>query len=136
MPPKNGWAGKMAGKERPAVSVTGSASAGQRQVHNFPVLDLWAEAECHPRQMELKFMGTWKSSNLFNGTVPCTAPIPGRERFHCVTTWSQFELRWEGVAFLPGRFGKAKPSAPRLSSKATTVTRPTIRLKSVWTTMS
>jgi len=97
---KERWARKMAGKERPHVRSTDRLPPGQREVHNFPVLDLGVQPEVSLEEWSLKIHGkvenpvtlTWKdflALPQFNDTSD----------FHCVTTWSQFEMRWQGVAF-------------------------------------
>ena len=51
---KERWARKMAGKEKSAVRSTNRLPPGQRQVHNFPVLDLGVRPEVPLAQQELK----------------------------------------------------------------------------------
>jgi Sulfite oxidase and related enzymes len=54
---KERWARKMAGKERPAVRSADRLPPGQRQVHNFPVLDLGVRPEVPLDKWELKIHG-------------------------------------------------------------------------------
>ena len=42
---KERWAQKMAGKARPPVRSADRLPPGQRQVHNFPVLDLGVQPD-------------------------------------------------------------------------------------------
>ena len=42
---KERWARKMAGKEKPTVRSENRLPPGQRQVHNFPTLDLGIQPE-------------------------------------------------------------------------------------------
>src|SRR3954454_13133752 len=98
---KEHWARKMAGKERPAIRSGDRLPPGQRQVHNFPVLDLGIRPEVPLEKWELKIHG--HVENPVTLTWPQFLALPQfkvRSDFHCVTTWSQFEMEWEGVAFL------------------------------------
>ena len=54
---KERWARKMAGKERPTVRSSARLPPGQRQVHNFPVLDLGLRPEIPLEEWELKIHG-------------------------------------------------------------------------------
>src|SRR5215831_11876802 len=54
---KERWARKMAGKERPAVRSVDRLPPGQRQVHNFPTLDLGVRPEIALDAWELKIHG-------------------------------------------------------------------------------
>jgi DMSO/TMAO reductase YedYZ molybdopterin-dependent catalytic subunit len=54
---KERWARKMAGKEKPAVRPEGRLPPGQRQVHNFPVLDLGVKPEIPRDRWELRIGG-------------------------------------------------------------------------------
>ena len=97
---KERWARKMAGRERPAARSTSRLPPGQRQVHNFPVLDLGVRPTVSLQDLRLKIHGqvenpvslTWEEFLALPQFVDVSD-------FHCVTTWSQFDMRWEGVAF-------------------------------------
>ena len=54
---KERWALKMAGKAKPTVRSTDRLPPGQRQVHNFPVLDLGIRPNVMLDQWELKIHG-------------------------------------------------------------------------------
>ena len=54
---KERWAQKMASQARPAARSTDRLPPGQRQVHNFPVLDLGIQPEVPLEQWELKIHG-------------------------------------------------------------------------------
>jgi DMSO/TMAO reductase YedYZ molybdopterin-dependent catalytic subunit len=98
---KERWAAKMAGKAKPVVRSTDRLPPGQRLVNNFPVLDLGIQPEVPLDKWELKIHGqvenpvtlTWEQ---FLG-LPQFADVSD---FHCVTTWSQYDMAWEGVSFL------------------------------------
>ncbi len=97
---KERWAAKMAGKSRPAVRSTDRLPPGQKQVHNFPVLDLGIRPEVPLEKWTLKIHG--KVENPITLTWPEFLALPQFKDvsdFHCVTTWSQFDMAWEGVAF-------------------------------------
>lgn len=51
---KERWARKMAAPVKPAVRSTNRLPPGQRQVHNFPVLDLGIRPDVRLDQWELK----------------------------------------------------------------------------------
>jgi len=54
---KERWARKMAGKEKPAVRSANRLPPGQRQVFNFPVLDLGIRPGVSLDKWELKIHG-------------------------------------------------------------------------------
>jgi DMSO/TMAO reductase YedYZ molybdopterin-dependent catalytic subunit len=97
---KERWARKMSGKAKPVIRSENRLPPGQRQVHNFPVLDLGIQPDVPLDRWQLKIDGavenpvslTWeqfKALPQFNDVSD----------FHCVTTWSQFDMEWQGVAF-------------------------------------
>ena len=97
---KERWARKMAGKEKPAIRSTDRLPPGQRQVHNFPVLDLGIRPEVTLDQWELKIHGHVENPVTMNWTQFMALPqFNDVSDFHCVTTWSQFDMPWTGVAF-------------------------------------
>jgi DMSO/TMAO reductase YedYZ molybdopterin-dependent catalytic subunit len=97
---KERWARKMAGKEGPSMRSVDRLPPGQRQVHNFPVLDLGIRPNVTLEQWTLKIHG--HVENPVTLTWPQFLALPqftDTSDFHCVTTWSQFDMVWEGVAF-------------------------------------
>ena len=55
--------------------------------------------------------------------------------FHCVTTWSQFDMEFEGVAFSRWQNWSSQGQARAIfSSPGTTTTRPILRSMIAWTT--
>ncbi len=97
---KERWARKMAGKARPAVRSTDRLPPGQRQVHNFPVLDLGLRPDIPLDQWQLKIHGLVENPLTLNREQFLALPqFKDVSDFHCVTTWSQFDMEWEGVAF-------------------------------------
>ena len=98
---KEQWARKMAGQKRQEPRSANRLPPGQRQVQDFPVLDLGVRPEMSLEKWELKIQG------LVDNPVTLTWPqflalrqFKDVSDFHCVTTWSQFDMEWEGVALL------------------------------------
>lgn len=97
---KERWARKMAGQEKPTVRSSNRLPPGQRQVHNFPTLDLGIKPKVGPDEWELHIHG--KVENPVRLTWSDFLALPQFKDvsdMHCVTTWSQFDMQWEGVAF-------------------------------------
>lgn len=97
---KERWAAKMAGKKQPRLASDQRLPPGQHEVRNFPVLDLGIRPEVPLDEWRLKIYGrvdqpvtlTWDDFQ----SLP---PFSDVSDFHCVTTWSQFDMAWMGVAF-------------------------------------
>ena len=101
---KERWARKMAGQARPAARSTDRLPPGQRQVHNFPVLDLGVQPDVPLDKWELKIHGQVENPVTLNWQQFLALPqFKDVSDFHCVTTWSQFDMEWEGVAFFTHR---------------------------------
>jgi len=98
---KERWARKMAGKGRGAVRSENRLPPGQRQVTNFPVLDLGVKPEIPTKDWALKITGLVENPVTLSWADFLALPqFNDTSDFHCVTTWSQFDMVWEGVAFL------------------------------------
>jgi len=98
---KERWARKMAGRQAPTQRSTERLPPGQRQVHNFPVLDLGVRPEVPLKQWQLKIHGHVENPVALNWDQFLALPqFKDVSDFHCVTTWSQFDMAWEGVAFI------------------------------------
>jgi DMSO/TMAO reductase YedYZ molybdopterin-dependent catalytic subunit len=94
------WARKMAGQKPLPLPETGRLPPGQRQVHNFPVLDLGVRPEIALDKWELKIHGCVENPVTLNWKQFMALPqFKDVSDFHCVTTWSQFDMAWEGVGF-------------------------------------
>jgi len=117
---KERWARKMAGKEGPAMRSAGRLPPGQRQVYNFPVLDLGVQPEIPLDQWELKIHGQVENPVTLNwGQFLALPQFKDVSDFHCVTTWSQFDMEWEGVAFFTiAELVKPKPQAMHVFFKS------------------
>src|SRR5262245_52275918 len=93
---KERWARKMAGKARPEVRSRDRLPPGQRQVHNFPVLDLGLHPVIPLEQWELRIHGQVENPVSLTWTGFMALPqFKDTSDFHCVTTWSQFDMVWE-----------------------------------------
>ena len=110
---KERWARKMAGKEKPVVRSANRLPPGQRQIHNFPVLDLGIRPEISLEKWELKIHGKVENPVTLNWEQFRALPqFKDVSDFHCVTTWSQFDMEFEGVAFFTiADLVKPKPEA-------------------------
>ena len=72
---------------------------GQKEVHDFPILDLGLKPDVSPSTWSLRVFGLveeeldycWKTFN----DLP---QIGLSTDFHCVTRWSQLDMNWRGVA--------------------------------------
>ena len=97
---KERWAAKMAGKTTREVRSTDRLPPGQRLVNNFPVLDLGLQPEVPLEQWELHIHGLVDNPVKLKWDQFMALPqFKDVSDFHCVTTWSQFDMEWEGVAF-------------------------------------
>lgn len=72
--------------------------AGQKQVFDFPVLDIGLAPEISPASWSLRLFGLVEQELEYNWTT--FNALPQMERitdFHCVTRWSQLDMNWKGV---------------------------------------
>ena len=97
---KERWAAKMAGKAKPLVRSKDRLPPGQRQVHNFPVLDLGVQPEVSLENWALKISGKVENPLTLSWRDLLALPqFTDVSDFHCVTTWSQFDMQFTGVSF-------------------------------------
>jgi DMSO/TMAO reductase YedYZ molybdopterin-dependent catalytic subunit len=71
----------------------------QREVKNWPVLDLGVQPDLKPENWRLQMLGL--VDNPVALTLPQFLALPQTElvsHIHCVTAWSRFDNRWQGVA--------------------------------------
>src|SRR5438477_5133150 len=117
---KERWARKLAGRPRPAARSTDRLPPGQRQVHNFPVLDLGLRPEVAQDNWELKISGKVENPVTLNWQQFLALPqFKDTSDFHCVTTWRQFDMVFEGVAFFTlADLVKPKPEATHVFFKS------------------
>ena len=119
LPPRNaghedGWADAASRTLEPAVA------PGQRQVHNFPVLDLGIRPEIRLDKWELRIHGHVQNPVTLNWSEFMALPqFQDKSDFHCVTTWSQFDMEWQGVAFFTlAELVRPKPEATHVLFKS------------------
>lgn len=71
---------------------------GQRQVHDFPVLDLGIRPGLTHDDWRLRLFGEVEREVVLDWpqllALPQTRVVID---FHCVTTWTQLDMPWEGV---------------------------------------
>lgn len=97
---KERWARKMAGKKKRTIRSTNRLPPGQRQVKDFPVLDLGIKPNIPLDEWELKIHGKVENPVTLNWETFMALPqFEDTSDFHCVTTWSQFDMVWSGVSF-------------------------------------
>src|SRR6266704_5386741 len=97
---KEHWARKMAVQRQVIARSSDRLPPSQRIVHNFPVLDLGLRPEVALDKWELKIHGHVENPMTLNWQQFLALPqFKDRSDFHCVTTWSQFDMDWQGVAF-------------------------------------
>jgi len=72
--------------------------AGQKQVTNFPVLDLGIKPEISLDSWQLKVYGLVEKELVLNWEAfQVLNHITDVSDFHCVTRWSQLDMDWQGV---------------------------------------
>lgn len=97
---KERWARKMAGQEKRQVRSEDRLPPGQRLVTNFPVLDLGVRPGVPLDKWELKIHGKVENPVVLKWADFMALPqFKDVSDFHCVTTWSQFDMEFQGVAF-------------------------------------
>jgi len=72
---------------------------GQRSVENLPVLDLGIQPEIAPEMWTLQLAGEIDAPQTIDWQN--FMKLPQREviaDIHCVTHWTRFDVRWQGVA--------------------------------------
>src|SRR5256714_7573604 len=110
----------MAGQKKAAPRSQGRLPPGQRQVHNFPVLDLGVRPDVTLGQWRLKIGGKVENPVTLDWAQFMALPqFNDVSDFHCVTTWSQFDMPWQGVAFFTlADLVRPKPEATHVFFKS------------------
>jgi DMSO/TMAO reductase YedYZ molybdopterin-dependent catalytic subunit len=110
---KERWGRKMSGLEKPAARATDRLPPGQHEVHEFPVLDLGVQPRIPLDKWELTIHGLVAQPATLNWAQFMALPqFKDVSDVHCVTTWSLFDVAWEGVAFFTlAELVKPKPEA-------------------------
>lgn len=94
-------AAKRAGQPLPAERSVERLPLGQREVDNFPVLDMGVHPEIPRDQWQLKIHGLVENPVTLDwDQFMLLEQFKDTSDFHCVTTWSQFDMDWEGVSML------------------------------------
>ncbi len=71
---------------------------GQKQVNNFPVLDMGIKPEIPTEKWQLKVFGlVEKELRLDWDAFQALNHMTDVSDFHCVTRWSQLDMDWQGV---------------------------------------
>ena len=97
---KERWAQKLAGKAKRQVRSTDRLPPGQRLVTDFPTLDLGIQPEVPLDKWELKIHGKVENPVTLNWAQFMALPqFKDVSDFHCVTTWSVFDMEFAGVSF-------------------------------------
>jgi len=98
---KERWARKMADTTPHSPRSVDRLPPGQRQVQNWPVLDLGIQPDVPLDKWELKIHGEVENPVTLNWQQFMALPqLANVSDFHCVTTWSRFDMEFAGVAFL------------------------------------
>ena len=108
------------------VRSTDRLPLGQREVANFPVLDMGIQPEVVQADWRLKIHGlVEKSVTLDWEQFMALEQFADTSDFHCVTTWSQYDMEWRGVSFPTlTELVKPKDEVTHVFSKAPTDTPP------------
>ena len=98
---KERWARKMAGQARAEVRSTDRLPPGQRlESAKWPVLDLGLQPEVPLDRWELKIHGEVEQPVALTWAQFTALPqFTDASDFHCVTTWSKYDMAFSGVAF-------------------------------------
>ena len=98
---KERFARKMGGKAKPTVRSENRLPPGQHLTPGFPVLDLGIRPDIPLSEWRLEVSGLVEHPRSFTWEEFIALPkFEDVSDFHCVTTWSKFDVRWTGVAFL------------------------------------
>jgi len=84
---------------RPDLGRVSRLPPGQKEVRNWPVLDLGAHPDVKPESWRLRITGVVENPLVF--TLPEFLALPQQDfvsDIHCVTQWSRFGNRWRGVS--------------------------------------
>ena len=86
--------GNVAGKTNGNIRVP----AGQKQVSNFPVLDMGIKPWISTSEWRLRVYGLVENElDLDWAAYKALPQITDISDFHCVTRWSQLDMDWQGV---------------------------------------
>src|SRR5690242_335053 len=90
----------MAGKARPSVRSENRLPPGHDLPAGIPVLNLGIQPEIPLNECRLEVSGMVQYPKTVSWDEFNSLPqLENVSDFHCVTTWSKFDVRWSGVAF-------------------------------------
>lgn len=84
---------------RPDLGHVNRLPPGQREVKNWPVLDLGDQPDVAPDRWRLRIGGLVENPSVF--TLPEFMALPQSDSvsdMHCVTQWSRYDNHWRGVS--------------------------------------
>jgi len=97
---KKRWAAKMVTKTWPRKRSGNRLPPGQREVKNFPVLDLGIHPKISREEWQLTIRGHVENPVTLDwNEFTALEQFKDTSDFHCVTTWSKFDMQWQGVSF-------------------------------------
>jgi len=104
---------KLAGHPRTLPRSHDRLPPGQHLVKNFPVLDLGVRPGIATDQWQLKIGGLVENPVTLDWQQFMALPqMSDVSDFHCVTTWSQYDMKFTGVAFVTlAEMVRPKPEA-------------------------
>lgn len=110
----------MAATQVPQARSAARLPPGQKLVNSFPVLDLGVRQNIPLEQWELKIHGKVENPVTLKWEQFLALPqFKDTSDFHCVTTWSQYDMEWEGVAFFTlADLVRPKPEATHVYFKS------------------
>src|SRR5690606_38368365 len=81
-------------------AAAGRLPPGQKLTDGFPVLDLGVQPDIPPSEWTLTLDGLVERPTVLSWDAFNALPqVDDVSDFHCVTTWSNYDCRWSGVAF-------------------------------------
>lgn len=84
---------------RPDLGHVNRLPPGQKEVKNWPVLDLGAQPDVAPERWRLRIGGLVENPMVW--TLPEFMALPQSDfvsDIHCVTQWSRYDNHWRGVS--------------------------------------
>ena len=84
---------------RPDAGHVNRLPPGQKEVKNWPVLDLGVQPDVKPEKWRLQVMGLVENPVAL--TLDQFKSLPQQDfvsDIHCVTSWSRFDNHWQGVS--------------------------------------
>lgn len=93
-------AGEALGSGAPNSHGLPKLPTGQREVQNWPVLDLGVQPDLAREAWRLEIGGLCEQPLTLDWPALLALPqVEDTSDFHCVTTWSRFDNHWRGVRF-------------------------------------